>query len=76
MTKVDSKHQNPNDAKPVLAAVPFLDEPTNLDWNDALKQLPSGVVDLVVTDPPYGMSYQSNMRKEKHKKIVGDDNLD
>jgi site-specific DNA-methyltransferase (adenine-specific) len=76
MTELDLKNESPNDAKPVLAAVPFLDEPTNADWNDALKQLPAGVVDLVVTDPPYGMSYQSNMRKEKHKKIVGDDNID
>jgi site-specific DNA-methyltransferase (adenine-specific) len=66
----------PPDAKRQLAAVPFLDEPTNADWRDAVKQLPAGVVDLVVTDPPYGMSYQSNMRKEKHKKIVGDDNID
>lgn len=65
MTELDLKTKAPNDAKPVLAAVPFLDEPTNADWNDALKQLPAGVVDLVVTDPPYGMSYQSNMRKEK-----------
>ena len=75
-TEVESLQVSPPDAKPVLVAVPFLDEPTNLDWNDALKQLPDGCVDLVVTDPPYGMSYQSNMRKSKHKKIVGDDNLD
>ncbi len=27
----------------------------------------------VVTDPPYGMAFQSNHRKEKHTKIVGDD---
>ena len=76
MTELDLKNESPNDAKPVLAAVPFLDEPTNADWRDAVKQLPDGCVDLVVTDPPYGMSYQSNMRKEKHKKIVVDDNID
>ena len=34
MTELDLKNESPNDAKPVLAAVPFLDEPTNLDWND------------------------------------------
>lgn len=76
MTELDLKNETPNAAKPVLSEVPFLDEPTNMDWNDALKQLPDGCVDLVVTDPPYGMNYQSNTRKEKHKKIVGDDNLD
>lgn len=64
------------DGNTMLGAVPFLNEPTNSDWRDAVKQLPSACVDLVVTDPPYGISYQSNMRKEKHKKIVGDDSLD
>ena len=29
-------------------------------------------VDLVITDPPYGMSFQSNHRIRKHKKIEGD----
>jgi len=68
--------QNGNFTKAVLGTVPFLNKPTNSDWKDAVKQLPDRCVDLVVTDPPYGMSYQSNMRKEKHKKIVGDDSLD
>jgi len=29
-------------------------------------------VDLVLTDPPYGMNYQSNHRVKKHTKIVND----
>ena len=33
-------------------------------------------VDLVVTDPPYGMKFQSNHRKVRHKSIQNDDNLD
>ncbi len=32
--------------------------------------------DMVVTDPPYGMSFQSNYRAEKHAPIVGDGALD
>lgn len=32
-------------------------------------------VDAVVTDPPYGMAFQSNYRAEKHLKIEGDDDL-
>lgn len=60
----------------VLGAVPYLDEPTNADWRTAVKQLPCGVVDLVVTDPPYGMNFQSNHRKEKHNKIEGDVSLE
>lgn len=32
-------------------------------------------VDLVLTDPPYGMSFQSNYRNVKHDKIKNDDQL-
>lgn len=32
-------------------------------------------VDLVITDPPYGMSFQSNYRTKKHKKIANDHEL-
>jgi len=54
-------------------AVPFLNEVVCLDWQTAVKQLPDHCIDLVVTDPPYGINYQT--RKKKHKKIIGDDNL-
>lgn len=33
-------------------------------------------VDLVLTDPPYGMEFKSNHRKVKHISIANDDNLD
>lgn len=33
-------------------------------------------VDAVVTDPPYGMSFQSNHRIDKHRKIANDDTAD
>jgi len=33
---------------------------------------PNGI-DSLVTDPPYGMSFQSNYRKEQHKVIANDD---
>jgi len=29
--------------------------------------------DLVITDPPYGINFRSNYRKEKYDKIIGDD---
>ena len=48
----------------------------NEDWQIAIKQIANNSVDLVVTDPPYGMSFQSNYRKVKHKSIQNDDNLD
>ena len=41
---------------------------------DCLEILPHlEPVDLVLTDPPYGMMFQSNYRKDKHDKIIGDD---
>ena len=48
----------------------------NEDWQIAIQQLANNSVDLVVTDPPYGMSFQSNRRKELHKSIQNDDSLD
>lgn len=40
------------------------------DCHEILHQLKN--VDLVLTDPPYGMDYQSNYRFNKHEKIFGD----
>jgi len=40
-----------------------------------LKQLPDNSVDLVLTDPPYGMMFRSNYRKVKYDKIENDDSL-
>ena len=44
------------------------------DSREIVAQL--GRFDLLLTDPPYGMNFQSNYRKQKHKKIAGDDKLD
>ena len=43
------------------------------DCREILPTLPK--VDLVLTDPPYGMNWQSNHRKRKHSKIEGDAEL-
>jgi len=67
--------QNDNFSNPVLKAVPFLNEIVNMDWNIAIKQLPDKSIDLVVTDPPYGIKYKSRGGKFKNKKILNDDNL-
>lgn len=48
----------------------------NGDCFELIKDIDSNSIDLVLTDVPYGMSFQSNHRKEKHKKIANDDNLD
>jgi len=48
------------------------------DCLGAMKDIPDGSVDCVVTDPPYGMGFQSNRAKSgpRHKKIAGDDAID
>ncbi|GAH33660.1 unnamed protein product, partial [marine sediment metagenome] len=38
-----------------------------------LPKLPNEIIDCVIIDPPYGISYQSNYRKEKYDKIKDDD---
>ena len=48
----------------------------NDDWKNAIKKIKNKSIDLVVTDPPYGMSFQSNHRKIKHKEIKNDDGLE
>jgi len=42
---------------------------------DLLRDLPDGCADLILTDPPYGVEYQSNYPPEEFKKPVlhGDD---
>lgn len=37
-----------------------------------MKDIPDGSVDLVLTDPPYGIDFQSNFRKNKFNKIEND----
>lgn len=44
------------------------------DCRDILPVLPS--LDTVVSDPPYGMSFQSNHRIQQHERIANDDNED
>ena len=42
------------------------------DCLEVMKTFPDKCVDLIITDPPYGMNFQSNMRFNKFKKIEGD----
>ena len=43
------------------------------DCREIMPELPE--VDLLLTDPPYGMDFQSNHRIVKHDKIAGDGEL-
>ena len=45
------------------------------DWRDALGTIEDGRIKLLLTDPPYGMGYSSNRRKDKHEDIANDSDL-
>lgn len=49
---------------------------TNEDCINLLSNIKDKTIDLVLTDPPYGMEFQSGHRKVKHEKIQNDDNLE
>ena len=46
------------------------------DCLELMKNIPDGSVDLVLTDPPYGMAFKSNYRKEKYNEIKNDKTLE
>ncbi|HIC32452.1 hypothetical protein FT986_11815 [Mesonia sp. K4-1] len=48
----------------------------HIDWKIGIKKVTDNSVDLVLTDPPYGISYRSNKRNNRHKRMPNDNNLD
>ncbi len=46
------------------------------DCLEVMRNMEDKSVDLLATDAPYGMGFQSNHRKEKHELILNDNNLD
>jgi len=47
-----------------------------MDCLEFMKSMPDNYFDLVLTDPPFGISFKSNYRTEEHKVIANDNNLD
>lgn len=45
----------------------------NMDCMEAMKDMPDKCIDLIITDPPYGMNFVSNHRINKYNPIKGDD---
>ena len=68
--------QSPACFIPHVTRMCFINQVVCIDWQDGIKQVLDNCIDLVVTDLPYGMKFQSNHRKVKHKSIQNDDNLD
>lgn len=48
----------------------------NEDCLETMRCMTDGFVDLVLTDPPYGVSWQSNRRSVKHEPIHNDSSVD
>ena len=48
------------------------------DCLELMREIPDKSIDLILTDPPYGMKYQSARRTAtpQFKKIIDDDNID
>lgn len=46
------------------------------DCLELMKTIPDNSIDMVLTDPPYGMAFQSNYRKEKYSKIKNDSSVE
>jgi DNA modification methylase len=43
------------------------------DCRDVLPQLPAASIDLLLTDPPYGVGWESGRRQQAFAQLVGDD---
>ena len=54
----------------------FINKVIQGDCLEVMKGIPDKSMDLVLTDPPYGMAYQSSRRTDKHEKIELDDSIE
>ena len=47
----------------------------NSDCLEIMKDIPDNSIDMVLCDPPYGISFRSGRRKNKYENIKNDNNL-
>ncbi len=47
-----------------------------MDCMDLFSQIPDGYVSMILSDPPYGISYQNNFTNAKHQVLDGDGGID
>ena len=46
------------------------------DCMELMAHIPDGFVSLILTDPPYGISYQNHFARQPHKRLDGDCGID
>ena len=47
-----------------------------MDCMELVSQMPDGYVSMILTDPPYGISYQNNFTNSRHQVLDGDEGID
>ena len=47
-----------------------------MDCMGLFPQIPDGYVSMILTDPPYGISYQNHFTRRQHDVLVGDNGID
>lgn len=50
-----------------------MEKVNNVDYQDLLKQIPDESVDLVLSDPPFGINYLNHYTHREHSNIIGDE---
>ena len=48
----------------------------HMDCMELMAHIPDGFVSLILTDPPYGISYQNHFTRKKHQILEGDTGID
>lgn len=47
-----------------------------MDCGELFKQLPDNSIDLIITDPPYGIQYVNHFTRNRHNPLQGDEGID
>lgn len=47
-----------------------------MDCMELMEVIPDGTASMILTDPPYGISYQNNFTRNRHQLLRGDDGID
>ena len=47
-----------------------------MDCMELVPQMPDGYVSMILTGPPYGISYQNNFTNSRHQVLDGDEGID
>lgn len=64
------------DGEEMESEVNLSDQIFCMDCMDLFPQIPDGYVSMILSDPPYGISYQNNFTNTKHQILDGDEGID